>query len=230
MSIELIASGTTTVSSGDTSLGSTVTVSGGGAVYALEVDATALAVSESLEITASKRCRVSDTARVLYKRVVSSYPALPALRALPIVSAQDSNTVAFSARVVGAAASRSIPWAVKKLGSGVDVAASGAAVCTVGSAVTATTLTPPSGGGVYVLSVDTSVLAAGEALDVALSANLLTGGSSHTLESVLFTAGSSEVVRDSYPVPLSDAQTLVVSLKQIGGTARTVPWCLLRVG
>lgn len=82
-----------------------------------------------------------------------------------------------------------------------------------------------SGAGTFVLLVDATNLAAGEALTLRLQAKVLSGGSLTLVDEVVFRGGQGAPFLQS--VAVVSLYELRAQLRQDGGTGRAFPWNLV---
>lgn len=112
----------------------------------------------------------------------------------------------------------------------VSVATSGSQTTTVDTWVSVATQTAPSSGAIYQLRVDLNALLAGEALDVELSTKTRAADATRVLYRLCVgVAPLDELVRDLPAVAAQTGNELVIQFKQRGGSARAIPWVLLRL-
>lgn len=235
MSIELIASGTTSVNNTSVHVLNLYTVPAGGGAYIFEVDASSLQASENLTLRSWRF--LNATENVVYNRQVGTYGISTPIRQLPIMVAEEDNQISFTL-LAATSGSRSFPWAVKKVGNA-ELIATGSTTCTVGSWSSVYTINPPADGGVYILStgfLDSMTFGVGEAFSVQLETKVHGSSATNVLETATFVprivSGSvSEGIKDSPPITLHKDSVLNVSIKQLNGsTERVVPWCIYKVG
>ena len=107
--------------------------------------------------------------------------------------------------------------------------ASGSQVATV---TTEHTLNSPSAAGTYILSVDTSVMASGDVLELRVYQVTLTGGTQRVAYLMIYYGAqpTDDVEKISIPIgnDLVEANALKFTLKQTFGTGRTYPWKVLQ--
>lgn len=103
-------------------------------------------------------------------------------------------------------------------------AAAGPTTTTPGTPQTLATITTP---GTYQLHADTNALSGAEYVDLTLKVKVLSGGTSRQAAAVRVAAGATDPVSISPPVAV--LHELVVTLLQTGGSARSVPWEIVRL-
>lgn len=85
--------------------------------------------------------------------------------------------------------------------------------------------------GVYTLHIDTSVLAAGDVLQVRVYQIVLTGGTARVCYVAQYTGAqpTDDMIKVSPPIgnELTDSNSLRFSINQTFGTARSFPWKVL---
>lgn len=87
------------------------------------------------------------------------------------------------------------------------------------------TLTTQTTAAIYVLVVDTSAMANGDALELRLKTKARSGGTSRVAYIANFKDVQGQPIKYSVPVPAN--VEVVATLKQIAGTGRTFTWALL---
>lgn len=111
----------------------------------------------------------------------------------------------------------------------VSVAAEGTSTPTLGTASTLATITPPTGGAVYVLHVDAANLANGETLTLVLRTRARPSGTTRDAYTGTYQHTQSDPVKPSPAVFVPPGSQLVATLRQDGGTARAFDWAVLRI-
>lgn len=95
-------------------------------------------------------------------------------------------------------------------------------------------LTSPAVAGTFTLHVDSSVMAAGDVVELRVYQMVLTGGTSRVAYFASFADGQpdDDAIKISVPVSneLTDTNSLRFSLTQTAGTGRAFPWKVLRYG
>lgn len=111
----------------------------------------------------------------------------------------------------------------------VSVAASGSQTCTVDTTHTLTTTAGPSGGGAYMLRIDTNALAGSELLEVTLQSRARAADTTRPCWTDTFSADSIPKVQLSPLVPVESGNEVVATIRQRNGTGRAILWALVRV-
>jgi hypothetical protein len=87
--------------------------------------------------------------------------------------------------------------------------------------------------GSFVFEVDTNALAAGDSLELRISAIVLTAGTRRVVYKSTFVGvqDADDKIKVSVPMSneLTDAGSLRFTLKQTGGTGRAFPWKVLKL-
>jgi hypothetical protein len=107
--------------------------------------------------------------------------------------------------------------------------ASGTQTATIG---TEHTLDDVALAGTYTFHVDTSNMAAGDAVELRIYQIVLTGGTRQVayMQRYLDAQPTDDIIKVSVPISneLTDAGSLRFSLKQTAGTGRAYPWKVLK--
>jgi hypothetical protein len=107
--------------------------------------------------------------------------------------------------------------------------ASGSQVATV---TTEHELTAPNSAGTYTLHVDTSVMLAGDVVELRVYQMVLTGGTSRVAYFARYMDAQpfDDLIKISVPISneLTDTNALRFTLTQTRGTSRTFPWKVLK--
>jgi len=104
------------------------------------------------------------------------------------------------------------------------VDSSGTTTPTVG---TPSTLATSTTNGTFVFEADLSALANGEASRLAVSGKTLTGGTANQMWQGTYTA---PLVNDRVASPpIASDVSITITMTQLNGSARAVPWKLLRI-
>ena len=112
----------------------------------------------------------------------------------------------------------------------VSVVASGSVTPTLATDTTLVTQAAPSAGAVYVLKLDLAALANGEAITVRLRTRARgTDALRDTYSCSWQHAQGSDPLKVSPVIPVEAGNACEVVLRQDGGTARAVPWALVRL-
>lgn len=111
----------------------------------------------------------------------------------------------------------------------VSIAAQGTTTPTLGTASTLATITPPTGGGVYLLQVDAANLANGETLTLVLRTRARPSGTTRDAYTATWAHVQSDPIKPSPVVAVPAGSELVATLRQNGGTARAFDWAVLRI-
>lgn len=101
--------------------------------------------------------------------------------------------------------------------------ASGTQAATVGTEHTLATLT---GGKTYALKVDIAALAAGEYVELRVKHKVLSGGTSRTVFSGIYSWADALENGIALSPPSMAPVEYVATLKQINGTGRSFPWAV----
>lgn len=88
-------------------------------------------------------------------------------------------------------------------------------------------LTTQTAAGVYILVVELTNLAAGDAVTLRIKTKYATGGTSRLAYSAIYANALEEL--NSYSIPVPVDTEIVCTLKQTDGTGRDFPWNLLKV-
>jgi len=80
--------------------------------------------------------------------------------------------------------------------------------------------------GIYVLTVDTSSMQAGDTLIVRVKTMVLPAGTTRLAYAFTYSDVQTEPIKFTLPVPVD--QEIICSLQQTTGTGRSFPWSLLR--
>lgn len=107
----------------------------------------------------------------------------------------------------------------------VTVASDGTQTATPGSEHT---LYGPTTAGVYVLVVDANALAGVEVLELRAKEKVLSGGTERTVTIQSFPSGLTEPITRSIPYTWPYGGTF--TLTQVGGSSRSFPWSVHKVG
>lgn len=106
---------------------------------------------------------------------------------------------------------------------GLTAAANGTQAATIS---TEHSLTQQTGIGIYVLTVDTNAMQAGDTLVLRLKTKVLSGGTSRITQEATLSGSQQAPNWRSEPIPV-DVE-IIVTLLQSAGTGRSYPWKLLR--
>jgi hypothetical protein len=102
----------------------------------------------------------------------------------------------------------------------------------VATVTTEHTLADTSAAGTYVLEVDTSVMLAGDVLELRMYVMVLTAGTRRVAYYARYDDAqvADDMIKISVPVStaLSDSGAIRATLNQTKGTSRTFPWALLK--
>lgn len=85
-----------------------------------------------------------------------------------------------------------------------------------------------SGVGIYVLRVDTSVMAAGDTLEIRLKVPVKPGSEIRTTIVDTLTGAQSSPIWRTKPVMLASGEEIIATITQTAGTGRAFGWNLLR--
>lgn len=111
----------------------------------------------------------------------------------------------------------------------VSVFSNGTQALTVG---TESAVAQVNASGVYSFHVDLSPMAAGDIIELRVYQMVLTGGTSRVLlyQAYYGAQVADDMIKMSFPVgnDLSDSTALQCSIKQTFGTARSIPWKVLK--
>jgi hypothetical protein len=109
------------------------------------------------------------------------------------------------------------------------------AYATGSQAATVTTehfLSSPNVAGTFTLHVDTSVMQAGDYLELRVYQMVLTSGTTRVAYLAAYDGGqpADDLIKISVPISneLTDTNAIRFSLKQVAGTTRTFPWKVLK--
>lgn len=107
----------------------------------------------------------------------------------------------------------------------VTVASDGTQTATPGSEHT---LYAPSTAGIYVLIVDINALSGVEVVELRAKEKALSGGTERVVSLMVFPSGTVEPITRSIPYSWPYGGTF--TLTQVGGSGRSFPWSVHKVG
>lgn len=90
------------------------------------------------------------------------------------------------------------------------------------------TLYAPSTAGIYVLVVDCNALSGAEVVELYAKEKVLSGGTERVVTVGVFPSGMAEPISRSIPYSWPYGGTF--TLKQVGGSGRSFPWSVHKVG